>query len=104
MTNRKCHILSKNRMNKGPSLMILHLLVGPVHHAPLRYWVQIPRYLPVSPPAAPPVNPAPRIMATPKLVGTAPEPFDGKPDKAEPFMYQLQNYYYLNEASFTDES
>jgi hypothetical protein len=56
------------------------------------------------PPAAPPVNPAPRIMATPKLVGTAPEPFDGKPDKAEPFMYQLQNYYYLNEASFTDES
>jgi hypothetical protein len=43
-------------------------------------------------------------MATPKLVGTAPEPFDGKPDKAEPFMYQLRNYYYLNEASFTDES
>jgi hypothetical protein len=48
MTNRKCHILSKNRMNKGPGLIILYQSVGPVHHTPLRYWVQIPRYLPVS--------------------------------------------------------
>jgi hypothetical protein len=48
MTNRKCHILSKNRMSKGPDLIILYQSVGPVHHAPLRYWVQIPRYLPVS--------------------------------------------------------
>jgi hypothetical protein len=48
MTNRKCHILSKNRMNKGPGLVILHQSVEPVPHTPLRYWVQIPRYLPVS--------------------------------------------------------
>jgi hypothetical protein len=35
-------------MNKGLGLIILYQSVGPVHHTPLRYWVQIPRYLPVS--------------------------------------------------------
>jgi hypothetical protein len=59
---------------------------------------------PTPPPLAPPVNPAPPIMATPKLVETVPKPFNGKPEKAKPFLYQLRNYYYLNEASFTDES
>jgi hypothetical protein len=43
-------------------------------------------------------------MATPKVVGTPPEAFDGKPEKAETFWSQLENYYYLNEAAFTTES
>ena len=42
-------------------------------------------------------------MAT-QAVGTAPEAFDGKADKAETFLTQLNNYYYLNEARFTTES
>ena len=43
-------------------------------------------------------------MSAPKVLGTAPEPFDGSARKAEAFWSQLANYYYLNEASFPDES
>jgi hypothetical protein len=39
-----------------------------------------------------------------KLVGTPPEQFNGTAAKAESFLSALQNYYYLNEALFTDES
>jgi hypothetical protein len=39
-----------------------------------------------------------------KLVGTPPEQFDGTATKAESFLSALQNYYYLNEALFADES
>src|SRR3984893_11458629 len=58
-------------------------------------------------PPAPPIAAPPRVppvIATPKLVGNPPEAFDGKPDKAETFLSQLDNYYYLNDASFMDES
>jgi hypothetical protein len=48
MTNRECHILSKKAYRKSPDLVILYQSVEPVHHTSLRYWVQIPRYLPVS--------------------------------------------------------
>src|SRR6202789_2391775 len=41
---------------------------------------------------------------TAKLVGTPPEQFDGTASKAESFLSALQNYYYLNEALFNDES
>ena len=55
------------------------------------------------PPAAVPVNP---VMANPapKIVGTLPESFDGKPDKAETFLAQMRTYYNLNADAFADES
>ena len=43
-------------------------------------------------------------MATPKLLGTLPEPFDGTPSKAEAFWNVLANYYFLNEDVYTNES
>jgi hypothetical protein len=43
-------------------------------------------------------------MSTAKLVGTPPEQFDGSASKAESFLSALQNYYYLNETLFSDES
>ncbi len=42
-------------------------------------------------------------MAAPQKFGTTPEIFDGKADKAEAFLSQIENYYYLNEAFFTSE-
>src|SRR5882757_232272 len=39
----------------------------------------------------------------PKILGSPPEPFDGKPNKAEAFWSSLANYYYLNESSYTNE-
>ena len=43
-------------------------------------------------------------MATPKIKGNPPEAFDGKADRAETFLSQLENFYYLNEDVYTDES
>ena len=40
---------------------------------------------------------------TPKLLGAPPEPFDGKPEKADAFWNALENYYYLNADSFTTD-
>ena len=42
-------------------------------------------------------------MATPKLKGTTPEPFDGKAANAETFLAELENYYYLNEDVYATE-
>jgi hypothetical protein len=43
-------------------------------------------------------------MATPKILGSAPEPYDGKPEKADAFINNLGNYYFLNTTTFdTDE-
>ena len=39
-----------------------------------------------------------------KLLGSPPEPFDGKPEKAEAFWNNLENYYYLNDGAYTHES
>ena len=39
-----------------------------------------------------------------KLLGAAPEPFDGKPEKAESFWNNLENYYYLNGDAYSNES
>ena len=41
-------------------------------------------------------------LAPSKLLGVPPEPFDGKAEKAEAFWNNLANYYYLNEATYTD--
>jgi len=45
-------------------------------------------------------------MAAPatKLLGTAPEQFDGTSAKAETFLSALQNYYYLNNDLFSLQS
>jgi hypothetical protein len=42
-------MLSEKVYSKSPGLVILYQSVEPVHHISLRYWVQTPRYLPVSP-------------------------------------------------------
>jgi hypothetical protein len=52
----------------------------------------------------PPVSKSTPAMSTAKLVGTPPEQFDGSASKAESFLSALQNYYYLNETLFSDES
>ena len=62
--------------------------VAPVYQAPLI--------------AAPPA-PAPMAAPAPKALGTPPEPFDGKPEKAEAFWNQVDNYYYLNQDLYTNE-
>jgi hypothetical protein len=38
-----------------------------------------------------------------KILGTAPESFEGKPDKAEVFWNNLENYFYLNEDVFNTD-
>ena len=45
-----------------------------------------------------------RGAATPKLLGSAPEPYDGNPTKAQAFWNTLANYYTMNNAVYsTDE-
>jgi hypothetical protein len=39
----------------------------------------------------------------PRLIGTVPEAFDGKADKAISFWNSLENYYHLNATTFTDD-
>src|SRR6266702_2294423 len=56
----------------------------------------------VNPRAVPPLA----AMANPppaKMLGSPPEPFEGKSEKAEAFWNTLENYYYLNGANYTDE-
>jgi|SRR5712671_6584767 len=38
-----------------------------------------------------------------RILGSAPEPFDGKSAHAETFWNTLENYYYLNDSVFPDE-
>jgi hypothetical protein len=38
-----------------------------------------------------------------KILGTPPEPFEGKPEKAEAFWNNLENYFYLNEDIFNTD-
>ena len=59
-------------------------------------------------PRAPPVTTVPKATvmaaaANTKLLGATPEAFDGKPEKAEAFWNNLENYYYLNADTFTNE-
>jgi hypothetical protein len=68
--------------------------------------VVVPPVLPVVVPA-PPVVPNPHPMAgaggNTKILGAAPEPFEGKPEKAEAFWNNLENYFYLNKDVFNTE-
>jgi hypothetical protein len=63
-----------------------------------------PPVLPVVVSAPPPVVPNPPPMAgaggNTKILGAAPEPFEGKPEKAEAFWNNLENYFYLNKDVF----
>jgi len=38
-----------------------------------------------------------------RILGSAPEPFDGKSAHAKTFWNTLENYYYLNDSVFSDE-
>ena len=42
--------------------------------------------------------------AAPKSLGSPPEPYDGKPDKAEAFWSALESYFYLNSSMFVDDN
>ena len=42
--------------------------------------------------------------AAPKLLGSPPEPYNGKPDKAEAFWSALESYFYLNSSMFADDN
>ena len=42
--------------------------------------------------------------AAPKSLGSPPEPYDGKPDKAEAFWSALELYFYLNSSMFADNN
>ena len=42
--------------------------------------------------------------ATPKSLGSPPEPYDGKPDKADAFRSALESYFYLNSSMFADDN
>jgi len=64
-----------------------------------------PPQRPPSPPAPPP---PPVVMAgniaTPKLLGSTPDPYDGNPTKAQAFWNTLANYYTMNNAIYdTDD-
>ena len=97
----------------GPSSQSIY--PTPLTPAPFRNPVLPPRppqsTVQVQPVVVPPVTPTvtvpavpARHMATPKLLGTLPEPFDGTPSKAEAFWNVLANYYFLNEDVYTNES
>jgi hypothetical protein len=61
--------------------------------------VPLPRTPPVVVPAPPPIVLNPPMAGTggnTKILGAAPEPFEGKPEKAEAFWNNLENYFYLN--------
>jgi len=57
-------------------------------------------------PLAPP--PPPVIMAgnvaTPKLLGSTPDPYDGNPTKAQAFWNTLANYYTMNDAVYNTDN
>jgi hypothetical protein len=40
--------------------------------------------------------------ATPKVLGSPPNVYDGTPNKAQAFWSALENYFYLNDTLFTD--
>ena len=43
-------------------------------------------------------------ITAPKSLGSPPEPYDGKPDKAEAFWSALELYFYLNSGMFADDN
>jgi len=63
-----------------------------------------PPQRPPSPPAPPP---PPVVMAgnvaTPKLLGSSPDPYDGNPTKAQAFWNTLANYYTMNDAVYNTD-
>ena len=66
---------------------------------------QVPVITAPAPPA--PVAPPALVvapMATPKILGSAPEPYDGKPEKADAFLNNLGNYYFLNGTIFDTDA
>ena len=60
---------------------------------------------PSKPPAPPPGPPPPALpmaqTGSTKVLGSAPEPYDGSITKAEAFWTNLANYYYLNAGLFS---
>src|SRR3979490_3303428 len=69
-----------------------------VHHPPAPGPPAAP---PPAPPPPPPVIAAPMAQAnTPRLIGTAPELYDGQGNKALAFWNILENYFTVNEDTF----
>jgi len=64
---------------------------------------------PQRPPSPPPTPPNPPVImagnvATPKLLGSAPDPYDGNPTKAQAFWNTLANYYTMNDAVYNTDT
>ncbi|KAH9163771.1 hypothetical protein EDB89DRAFT_2078485 [Lactarius sanguifluus] len=60
--------------------------------------------VPALPPVPPPVPVHMAANPPAKILGAAPEPFDGRPNKAEAFWNNLENYFHLNASIFdTDD-
>ena len=51
-----------------------------------------------------PAQPAMAQAATPRLIGTAPEPFTGKGEHALSFWNSLENYYHANNNAYADDN
>ena len=58
---------------------------------------------PAPPPGPPPAAPPMAQTSSTKVLGSAPEPYDGSITKAEAFWTNLANYYYLNAGLFSTE-
>jgi hypothetical protein len=86
---------------RAPSPTLKKALTTPLPRTPPV--IVPPLVLPVVVPTPPVVqNPPPMAGAggNTKILGAAPEPFEGKPEKAEAFWNNLENYFYLNEDVF----
>ena len=75
---------------------------APVNPPPVQVAPPAPPVHPVGTPTGPPAA-GMAANPPPKLMGASPEPFDGKPGKAESFWTTLANYYFLNADLFPNE-
>jgi hypothetical protein len=84
----------------APSPSLRRALATPLPRTPP---VVIPP--PVVVPAPPPIvlNQMAGAGGNTKILGAAPEPFEGKPEKAKAFWNNLENYFYLNEDVFNTD-
>jgi len=72
------------------------------------HWPRSGRTGPPQRPPSPPAPPPPPVImagnvATPKLLGSTPNPYDGNPTKAQAFWNSLANYYTMNDAVYNTD-
>jgi len=72
------------------------------------HWPHSGRTGPPQRPPSPPAPPPPPVImagniATPKLLGSTPDPYDGNPTKAQAFWNTLANYYTMNDTVYNTD-